>query len=88
LRTFYSFIYRPTVATERELAHGTNSRPYFVRRLVFSHDVAPIFGPYLFAPLERLALAGRPRLIQSGDLNFYLSLIGGLLVLILIATLV
>jgi hydrogenase-4 component B len=90
LRTFYSFIYRPTVVTERELAHGTNGRPYFVRRLVFSHDVAPIFGPYLFAPLERLvvALAGRLRLIQSGDLNFYLSLIGGLLVLILIIALV
>jgi hydrogenase-4 component B len=90
LRTFYSFIYRPTAVTERELAHGSNGRPYFVRRLVFSHDVAPIFGPYLFALLERLviALAGRLRLIQSGQLNFYLSLIGALLVGILIIALV
>ena len=86
LRTFYSFIYRPVVETERELAHDTNGRPYFVRRLVFSHDVAPIFGPYLFAPLERfvVAVAVRLRIIQSGHLNFYLSLIGALLVVILI----
>ena len=89
LRTFYSFIYRPTVATARELAHGPNGRPYFIRRLVFSHDVAPIFGPYLFAPLERLvvALARTLRLVQSGQLNFYLSLIGVLLIIILLITL-
>lgn len=90
LRTFYSFIYRPAVVTERELAHGANGRPYFVRRLIFSHDVAPIFGPCLFAPLERLVitLATRLRIIQSGHLNFYLSLIGMLLLVILIITLV
>jgi hydrogenase-4 component B len=90
LRTFYSFIYRPAVATERELAHGANGRPYFVRRLVFSHDVAPIFGPYLFAPLETLviALAQRLRLIQSGHLNFYLSVFGALLIAILIIALI
>jgi hydrogenase-4 component F len=47
--------------------------------------VAPIFGPYLFAPLEKLviSLAARLRLIQSGHVNFYLSLIGALLVIIL-----
>ena len=84
LRTFYSFIYRPTVTTERELAHGSNGRPYFVRRLIFSHDVASIFAPYLFAPLERLVvtLARALRLIQSGQLNFYLSLIGALLIIV------
>jgi len=89
LRTFYSFIYRPTAETQRELANGANGHPYFVRRLVFSHDVAPIFGPHLFAPLERLvlALAGRLRLIQSGQLNLYLSLIGALLVIILLIAL-
>jgi len=53
--------------------------------LVFTHDVAPIFGPYLFAPLEKLviAVAVKLRIIQSGHLNFYLSLIGALLVIIL-----
>jgi formate hydrogenlyase subunit 3/multisubunit Na+/H+ antiporter MnhD subunit len=90
LRTFYSFIYRPTAVTEHELAHGSNGRPYFIRRLVFSHDVAPIFGPYLFAPLERsvIAVANRLRVIQSGHLNFYLSLVGALLVVILLIALV
>lgn len=85
LRTFYSFIYRPTVETEHELAHEANGQRYFIRRLVFTHDVAPIFGPYLFAPLEKLvmAIAGRLRMIQSGHLNFYLALIGALLVIIL-----
>jgi hydrogenase-4 component B len=90
LRTFYSFVYRPTVETERVLAGEGNGQPYFTRRLVFSHDVAPIFGPYLFAPLERLvtALATHLRIIQSGQLNFYLALIGALLLGILIVALV
>jgi formate hydrogenlyase subunit 3/multisubunit Na+/H+ antiporter MnhD subunit len=88
LRTFYSFIYRPTVETEREIAKGSR-QPYFIKRLSFSHDVAPIFGPYLFVPLIRIVnnVAKRFRLIQSGQLNFYLSLIGGLLVLILLISL-
>ncbi len=89
LRTFYSFIYRPTVETEREQAAEGNGQPYFTRRLVFTHDVAPIFGPCLFAPLERLvtATAERLRIIQSGHLNFYLALIGLLLVAILVVAL-
>ncbi|TPW00432.1 MAG: Hydrogenase-4 component B [Beijerinckiaceae bacterium] len=89
LRTFYSFIYRPIIETERESPQDSNGKPYFTRRLVFTHDVAPIFGPYLFAPLEKLviSLAARLRLIQSGHLNFYLSLIGALLVIILLLVL-
>ena len=89
MRTFYSFIYRPSVATEREQMQETNGQPYFTRRLVFTHDVAPIFGPYVFVPLEKLVvwIAKRLRVIQSGHLNFYLSLIGLLLVAILFVTL-
>ncbi|HTT78121.1 MAG TPA: proton-conducting transporter membrane subunit [Stellaceae bacterium] len=85
LRTFYSFVYRPTAVTDRELADETPDRPYFIRRLVFTDDVAPLFGPYLFAPLERLTVAAamRLRVIQSGSLNLYLSLVGALLVIIL-----
>jgi formate hydrogenlyase subunit 3/multisubunit Na+/H+ antiporter MnhD subunit len=85
LRTFYSFIYRPTVTTQREVSHESNGRPYFVRKLIFSHDVAPIFGPYLFVPLERVTiyLSTRLRLIQSGHLNMYLAFIGALLIIIL-----
>jgi formate hydrogenlyase subunit 3/multisubunit Na+/H+ antiporter MnhD subunit len=81
LRTFYSFVYRPTEQTTRE-ANGVS---YFVHRLVFTQDVAPIFGPYLFAPLTRavLAIADRFKALQSGNLNYYLALIGALLIVIL-----
>lgn len=86
MRTFYSFIYRPTEEVKSE-ARGVE---YFVHRLRFNHDVAPIFGPYLFAPITRAvySLANRLRALQSGHLNFYLSLIGGLLVIILALTLI
>ena len=81
LRTFYSFIYRPTAETERVVS----GREYFVKRLVFNQDVAPMFGPYLFAPTVRLVryASNRVRILQSGHLNFYLGLIGSLLVIIL-----
>jgi hypothetical protein len=81
LRTFYGFIYRPQVAT----AHETNGQRYFVRRLIFTHDVAPVFGRSLFRPATRLVLllAEWLRRLQSGSLNFYLALIGLLLVIIL-----
>jgi hydrogenase-4 component B len=84
LRTFYSFVYRPTADIEHEADAG-----YFVKKLVFEHDVAPIFGPLLFRPAERITniVAGRLRLLQSGHLNAYLGLIGLLLVLILALTL-
>lgn len=86
MRTFYSFVYRPTVTTEREAEAGG----YFVKRLIFEHDVAPIFGPLLFQPAVNgvRAISAKLRLLQSGQLNFYLSLIGALLVLVLGLTLI
>jgi len=86
LRTFYSFIYRPTEEVQRE-ANGAVH--YFVHRLVFTHEVAPIFGPYLFAPASRCVffVATKLRSLQSGHLNFYLALIGGLFVIVLALTL-
>ncbi|CAM5766067.1 hypothetical protein [Bosea minatitlanensis] len=85
MRTFYSFVYRPTADTERDADVGG----YFVRKLSFEHDVAPIFGPLLFQPAVRLVrgIATRLRPLQSGQLNFYLGLIGLLLVLVLGLTL-
>lgn len=81
LRTFYSFIYRPTHVSTREY----EGKPYFLKRLVFNHEVAPIFGPYLFSPVTKAVwkLAGKIRILQSGYLNFYTALIGALLVIIL-----
>jgi len=86
MRTFYSFVYRPTADTERDADVGG----YFVKKLAFEHDVAPIFGPLLFQPAVRLVqdAARKLRLLQSGHLNFYLSLIGLLLVLVLGLTLI
>jgi hydrogenase-4 component B len=86
MRTFYSFVYRPTEYVHREAYGGVH---YFVQRLVFTHDVAPIFGPYLFAPATKFVLSAAEKLraLQSGHLNFYLALIGGLLVVILALTL-
>lgn len=85
LRTFYSFVYRPTEETGRETSPEGNGSAYFIRRLTFSHDVAPIFGPHLFVPIERfvLAIASRFRGLQSGHLNAYLAILGVLLVVIL-----
>jgi hydrogenase-4 component B len=85
MRTFYSFIYRPTLDTAREHRATT----YFIHKLEVDHDVADVFGPMLFTPLRRAVwrLAGWLRALQSGDLNFYLGLIGALLVLILALTL-
>ena len=83
MRTFYSFVYRPREQSE---VHGPR---YFVHRLTFTHDVAPIFGPYLFSPIRLTVyfLADKVTALQSGHLNFYLALIGGLLVIILALTL-
>jgi hydrogenase-4 component B len=85
LRTFYSFVYRPTERTTRE----ANSVHYFVHRLVFTQEVAPIFGPHLFAPAIRTVfdLANKFKALQSGHLNYYLALIGLLLIVILFLTL-
>lgn len=81
LRTFYDFIYHPTHNLEREYDHG----PYFVKRLIFNQEVAPICDPLLFAPLTRLvnSAANKVSVLQFGYLNFYNALIGRLLVLIL-----
>jgi len=85
MRTFYSFIYRPTLDTARE--HRAVS--YFVRKLEFEHDIVDVFGPLLFTPTRHVIwrLARRLRALQSGDLNFYLALIGALLIVILALTL-
>ncbi len=81
LRTFYGFIYGPTHNLEREYDHG----PYFVKRLIFNQEVAPIFGPGLFSPIAKAVrrIAETVSRLQSGYLNFYNALIGILLVLIL-----
>jgi hydrogenase-4 component B len=85
LRTFYAFVYRPRIRTEREFVDHEARKGYFLRQLRFSHDVAPIFGPHLFRPLERAVrrLARDIQFFQSGSLNRYIGIIGVILLLIL-----
>ncbi len=85
MRTFYSFIYRPTLDTARE----HRAVAYFIHRLQVEHEIADVFGPRLFTPIRHAVwrLAGWLRALQSGDLNFYLTLIGTLLIVILALTL-
>jgi len=85
MRTFYSFIYRPTLDTARE----HRAVAYFIRKVELNHDVADVFGPLVFTPIRHgvWRVARKLRALQSGDLNFYLALIGVLLVVILALTL-
>lgn len=85
MRTFYSFIYRPTLDTTRE----HRAVAYFIQKLEFEQGIADVFGPAIFKPIRRAVwrLAGWLRALQSGDLNFYLALIGFLLIIILALTL-
>ncbi|OZI30556.1 hypothetical protein CAL29_21310 [Bordetella genomosp. 10] len=84
MRTFYRFIYQPTHDTRRD----TDGGPYFPSTLEFEHGVTDVFDLLVFRPLKNAVwrAAGYLRALQSGDLNFYLALIGGLLVLILCLT--
>jgi hydrogenase-4 component B len=85
LRTVYSFVYRPRAETD----HDTKVSAYFVERLKFHQNVAPIFSPYLFSPIIRfvMGLSRRVRRLQSGHLNLYLAIIGLLLVAIFVISL-
>lgn len=85
MRTFYSFVYQPTNNATRE----HEQREYFVKRLVYSSGVTDLFERHLFEPAIRFVnvCAQRLRALQSGNLNFYLALIGALLVAILFLTL-
>lgn len=85
MRTIYNFIYRPIHDPARE----QGASEYFIRGLTLNHGVSDMFGPLLFRPTRRFVwrLAGRLRALQSGDINFYLALIGAWLIVILVLTL-
>ncbi len=85
MRTVYRFVYQPTQDTSRE--HRASA--YFVHKLDFRHEVSSIFDPFVFQPLRQAVwrAAGRLRALQSGDLNVYLALVGGLLIAVLFVTL-
>lgn len=85
LRTFYGMVYRPT----EDMRHEHTGLRYFVHHLSFEHQVSPLFGPALFAPVVRAIyrLASWLQALQSGSMNLYLTIIGIVLVLILLVPL-
>lgn len=86
LRHFYSFIYRP----HQDVASEHQDSPYFVRRIAYREHVVPLFEGSLFRPVTRAvnALAEAINPLQSGHMNFYLGLVGVLLVAILALALI
>ncbi len=81
MRVLYSFVYRPRT----DMRHEHIESEYFVHRIRFDQQMAPIFETWLFGPIVRKVrrlsewLAG----LQSGDMNVYLALIGLLLLILL-----
>lgn len=84
LQRYYGFVYRPTTTSSSE--HEVSA--YFPRKLNFEYSLAPVFGPTLFDPATRFVYwaARHLKALQSGHLNFYLSLIGAVLVIVLLIT--
>ncbi|MDE2149455.1 MAG: hydrogenase 4 subunit B [Gammaproteobacteria bacterium] len=87
MRTFYSFVYRPTLDVEHE-HHG--QAQYFLKRLSFTPAVTPLFGPLLFVPAVACVqgLAYGLRVLQSGRMTSYLALPGLALVAILVIAII
>ncbi|XBS71508.1 proton-conducting transporter membrane subunit [Acerihabitans sp. KWT182] len=81
LRTFYRFVYR----AKSEIRHGDHDSVYFIRRIHHRAHVSPLFHGVVFRLPTLLVqwLARRLGPIQSGHMNVYLGMVGGLLVLIL-----
>ncbi len=81
MRIFYGFVYRPANDTRRDYS----GRHYFINALRFDYAQSPIFTPLLFTPAKRLIVwaALHLRWLQSGFLNSYLAILGGLLLVIL-----
>ncbi|TKI03963.1 proton-conducting transporter transmembrane domain-containing protein [Martelella alba] len=81
MRTFYRFIYR----TKSEIVHEHNGSRYFIRQIRHRAQVLPLFNSAVFTALTLTVqwLARKLAPIQSGHMNVYLGMVGGLLVLIL-----
>jgi hydrogenase-4 component B len=82
---FYRFVYLPKHEIKREY----RGKVYFVKSVSFSQQTTAMFSTYLFKPIIAFIsfLAEKIRLFQSGNLNFYNSIIGALFILILLSVL-
>jgi hypothetical protein len=82
---FYHFVYLLKNETKREY----RVTPYFIKKVLFRQESTDVFTVYLFQPIVKFInyLAEKVRLFQSGNLNFYNSIIAILFILILLNTL-
>jgi hydrogenase-4 component B len=85
LRTFYSFIYRPTHQVDQEFS----GKDYFTKKVHFQQRVSLFFNRYLFQPLLKAfdCLSKNIQKLQSGDINFYNAIILLVLILALVSVL-
>jgi formate hydrogenlyase subunit 3/multisubunit Na+/H+ antiporter MnhD subunit len=86
MRTFYRFVYR----SKSEISHEDNGSAYFISRVHHRARISPLFRGVVFI-VPTLAvqwLARKMGPIQSGHMNVYLGMVGGLLVLILVVAMV
>jgi hydrogenase-4 component B len=82
VRMIFKRIYLP----RRELTVSYFVKPFFVRSIKYSGEITPFFEKYIYEPVTESIhkLAGRVRLLQSGNLQLYLGYILVTLVLLLI----
>jgi hydrogenase-4 component B len=82
LRIIYKRIYLPT----RDLKIGYAVKPFFVKSIQYGGEITPFFERYLYEPATRFitTVAGRVKLLQSGNLQLYLGYILITLIVLLI----
>ncbi len=82
LHNFYKFIYFPKHLVTKKY----RGKPYFIESLTFTHEITEVFRVYLFQPVVAsvVYISEKIKIFQSGNLNFYNALIGGLFILILL----
>jgi hydrogenase-4 component B len=85
LRIIYKRIYLPS----RDLKVQYTAKPFFVKSIRYGSEITPFFERYLYEPITRLIniIAGRVKLLQSGNLQLYLGyILLTLIVLLIFAT--
>ncbi len=82
LRIIYKRIYLPS----RDLKVSYLIKPFFVKSIRYGGEITPFFEHYVYDPAARLihTIAGKVKLLQSGNLQLYLGYILLTLIVLLI----
>jgi len=83
IKQIFSTIYRPTVKLETEMLEESH---YFAKRMRFETHIEPVFQKYLYDPIVQSlnAVADRLRVVQTGNLQLYLTYIFVVLLILLL----